>query len=262
MSITVLNYTVLSAEPERDVNLPHVCVSENIKNSTITASTTDSSYSTSSLKSPATYGGWKPTSSTSNIVFAFASAASVDYLGLYGDCSGITVTASYSTDGSTYTQIGSAVATEYGSLLFLQDKVDSVTHVKLEFSGGLPVVYTVSSGLSYIMENGLSTGFGPGRLNYEDEYTNTESEGGQILGRAVTRTGVDEDFRISSVTRSWVDSYWLEMRDLLRRNGAFVAWNPGEYQTEVMYGMLTDNPSVSYGDPLYMDINMSFRGPA
>ena len=107
----------------------------------------------------------------------------------------------------------------------------------------------------------MPVGFAPGRLNFEDEYTNTESASGQILGRALLRSGVTETVEIDAINRAWVDANWLTLRKLLRTQGAYVAWNPLLYPKEVIYGMASKSPNVSYSDPLYMAISLEFKGP-
>lgn len=261
MSITVINYLVAGSVENRDPSLPHICVSDLVKNSTVTASTTETGRDVASVKSPTTYNGWIPTASTSSVIAEFASAHSIDYISVFGTMSGISVTAEYSLNGVDYTVFGDVIPADNGAVVFVGDTVDLVTHVRVSFSGGIPAIYNMSSGLSFIPENGMPVGFAPGRLNFEDEYTNTESVNGQILGRALLRSGVTETVNISSIGRAWVDNNWLELRRLLRTEGVYVAWNPLGYPTEVIYGMASKSPGVSYSDPLYMTISLEFKGP-
>jgi hypothetical protein len=262
MSITVISYLVAGSVENRDPSLPHICVGDIIKNSTLTASATEVGRSVTSVKSPATYNGWRPDSSSSSVIAEFAAAQDIDYVALFGDVAGITVTAQYSTNGVDYTDIGDAIPGESGIFLALSDTIENVTHIKVVFAGGIPTVYNLSTGLSFIPENGMPVGFAPGSLNFDDKYTNTESVNGQILGRALLRSGVKESVNITAIGRSWIDSNWLDLRGLLRTEGAYIAWNPENYPTEVIYGMASKSPTVTYSDPVYMSIGLEFEGPS
>lgn len=261
MSMTVINYLVAGSAENRDPSLPHICISDAIKKATVTATTTEVGRNVTSVKSPTTYNGWRPTASASTITAALASAQSIDYIALFGDIAGITITAQYSADGVSYTAIGDGIPAESGAFLALGDTAENVTHIRVSFTGGIPTIYNLSAGLSFIPENGMPVGFAPGRLNFEDEYTNTESASGQILGRALLRSGITETVEIDAINRAWIDTYWLQLRQLVRTQGAYVAWNPLMYPKEVIYGMASKSPSVSYSDPLYMAISLEFKGP-
>ena len=261
MSMTVISYLVAGSAEDRDPSLPHICVSDLIKSATLAATTTEVGRSVATVKSPTTYNGWRPSASTSTITATLASAQSIDYIALFGDFAGITITAQYSTDGSTYTTLGDGIPADSGAFLVLGDTVENVTHVRVSFAGGVPTIYNLSAGLSFIPENGMPVGFAPGRLNFDDEYTNTESASGQILGRALLRSGVTESVEIDAIDRAWIDTNWLTLRKLLRTQGAYVAWNPLLYPKEGIYGMASKSPSVSYSDPMYMAISLEFKGP-
>lgn len=257
-----LSYIVTAPGITRDLSLPHICVSNNVKNATIAASSAFAGFPADSIKSPPTYSGWQPSSSTSDFIITFSPAISVNYFGMFMRGKNISITVSYSIDGTNYTSLGEKLTSTDGAILFLSEQVNNVVKIKVEFSGGQPVVYNASAGLAFIPENGLSDGFAPSHLNYRDDYSNTESEGGQILGRSVIRTSQSEQVQISSIERSWVDTNWINLRELLRSNAAYVAWNPSGYPNEVIYGMTDSNPQVSYSDAIFMDMSLSFKGPS
>lgn len=256
MSATIVNYSASTNDPE----LPHICTSNAVRSATVVASTTETGRDVTTVKSPATYNGWRPSALPATVT-ATITAQSINYIALFGVFTGVTVTVAYSLNGTDFTDYGTQVMTSDGALIVLGDTVASVTHIRASFSVGTPTVYNMSAGLSFVPENGMISGFKPGALNFEHEYTNTESENGQILGRSVTKTGMTERIDIDVVTRSWINANWLMLRDLLKSEGVYFIWHPEIYPAECVYGMCSNSPSVSYSDQIYMSFSFTIAGP-
>lgn len=246
-----------------DLWYPRICVVNQVTAATMSASTSATGYDAISVRGPQTYGGWKPTAVTATLLATFAGTFAVDYAGLYiTDPQGCTFRPQY-WNGSTYVNLGADVTpTQAGPVLWLFNSVNT-SRIRFNITGGtgMPTVATMKAGAATVLPQGLPSGYRPSYLNPVDTLSNTFSEGGQILGSQLMSSMAREDVTLDNIAPSWIRSNWPTVRDLMRTEGVFWAWNADDYPDELMYGGLKDSPVAEYSSTLYMRLSFSLEGP-
>jgi len=246
-----------------DLWYPRLCVVNQVTAATMSASTEAAGYEAVSVRGPQTYGGWKPTAVTATLLATFTGAADVDYVGLYiTDPQGCTFRPQY-WNGSTYVNLAADVTpTQAGPVLWLFDSVNtSRIRINVTVGSGNPTVATMKAGEATVLPQGLPSGYRPSYLNPVDTLLNVFSEGGQILGSQLQASMAREDVTLENIDPGWVRTNWPDVRDLMRTEGVFWAWNADDYPDEMMYGGLVEQPTVEYSSTLYMRLSFSLEGP-
>lgn len=257
MSVEASTYT------GTDLFYPRVCVLNEVTDATMSASTEAAGYEAVAARGPQTYNGWKPTAVTATLTATFSGSKSINYVAIYvTDPQGCTFRPQ-TWNGSSYDNKGADVTlTEAGPVLWLIDS-ESKSRVRINVTGGtgMPIIATMKAGLCTVMPMGMPTGFAPAYLNPQDDMRNVFSEGGQILGSQLISSMAKEDVSIDTVEASWVRTNWPTVRDAMRTEGVFFAWNPDDYPDELVYGGVVGAPRVEYTSNLYMRVAFSLEGP-
>jgi hypothetical protein len=208
---------------------------------TVTASSTATGYTASAVSSPLTYTGWKGASLPDTIETDYGSSKTIDYIAF-----------------------GAAVSiTKAGPYAWMKITGVSATKTRLSVTGTTaPVIAFICSGAATAFPCGIPPGFAPASLNQDDEFTNTFSEGGQILGSQKLRSSSKQSVSMDAISPSWVTTNWPTVRGLMNRNGMFFAFNPKDAADELIYGMRgKDSPLASYSSTQYMALSFSIEGP-
>jgi hypothetical protein len=193
-------------------------------------------------------------------------AGDIDYIGCYiRDNDGATIQPQY-LDGTVWMDFGDAVSlTEDGPYLWLRGNT-SVLAIRLIVLDGSPKVANFKGGKVDILPTGLPIGYQPGVLNPEDSYSNIISEGGQILGSNLLRSGVNESLSFVDIPQVWGHADWPPLRDSLRGKGvpqeaAYFAWMAEDFPDELVYLALSGSPQISYSQGLYLTLELTMAGP-
>lgn len=252
-----------------DGQKPWLCIRNEVTDSVITASSARANHAAEAVRGPQTYSGWSPLTLPAWVAAEFASPsdATINYVGMYipdgGDC---TYQAEYH-NGVTWVAIGSPVFVASGerkAVLYILDTVPA-NAVRATVDGdtdsGFAYVATLKAGMADIFPYCPPVGFAPSFLNPDETYTNTFSEGGQILGSQMIRSQASESFSFDIMTPAWVRSVWTTIRPLIRTEGVFMAWRPESYPEELIYGMVTGSPAVRYASITRMSVAFTIEGP-
>lgn len=264
MSITQTGTLTTATTADYPLYLPRLCVHTWVPDSTISADSEGTNSPAVAVRSPLTYSYWQASSMPAVLTVDFGQARSISYAAVYARIPDVSVQFTLETyDGSTWSEPADSVSVARdGSIVWLFDS-HSATQARVTVSGDdAPMVATFQVGQATAIPMGLQSGFAPGALNPQDEYSNTVSEGGQILGRSVRRVGTEQSLDIEPIEPDWVRDEWPQLRRLFRNRGVWLVWNPQDYPREVVYGMAQDTPSTSYTSPLYMRLSMTIEGPA
>ena len=253
----------------QDGNLPWLCLRNEVTDATITASSAATGYDAEAVRGPQTYSQWSPASLPAWVraEFATPSDATINYFAAYiADGGGCTFTAEY-WDGATWQVIGfpaTVAAGENACLLWILDVVPA-GDIRLSVDGDTdalpPYVATLKAGMADFIPYCPPVGFSPSSLNPDDEYTNTFSRGGQVLGSELLSSRASETLNIDIMKPAWVRANWPTIRTLMRTEGVVFAWRPAVYQ-ELIYGMVTGTPSVAYSQHTRMTMSFTVEGPA
>lgn len=264
MSIALTGTLTATTTADHPLDLPRLCVQTWVPGSTISADSDTDATPAIAVRSPLTYSYWQAETMPAVLTVDFGQARQVDYAAVYvrmpEDSSTQFMVETF--DGLTWTQQGDSTSiVRDGSIVWLFDK-HSAEQIRLTVTGDAPMVATFQAGLATVIPMGFQSGFSPASLNPQDEYTNTVSEGGQVLGRSVVRSGMEQAISIQPIKPEWVRDEWPGLRRLLRNRGAWLVWNAKDYPREIVYGMSSGNPSTSYSHTNYMSINLNLEGPA
>lgn len=116
-----------------------------------------------------------------------------------------------------------------------------------------------SAGAVTEFPEGAQPPFAPGRLNPDDEIIGGMTDGGEIVGASLIRTGGQERLSIDLLHPDWVRDVWHPIRRALRTQGVFLAWNHENYQADVIYGFLAD-AKARHSGTFFMDLDITIKG--
>lgn len=232
---------------------------------TVTASSTANGYSASAVTSPLTYTAWKGDSLPDTLEIDFGGNKTISYVAMYIKDKGTSATVEPEYwNGSAWISFGSSVSiTKAGPYSWMRLTGVTASKVRLSVTGTTsPQFAFIGAGAALKFECGIPPGFAPASLNQDDEFTNTFSEGGQILGSQKLRSSAKQSVSMDAISPSWVTTNWPTVRGLMNRNGMFFAFNPKDAADELIYGMRgKDSPSASYSSTQYMALSFTIEGP-
>lgn len=255
---------ILTSGTDAEWFYPRLCIAHQA--GTVTASSTDTGYSAAAITTPQTYTAWKPVSMTATIEIDFGSAKTISYMAIYikNGVASCTIDPEYWTGTGWAPFISTTVsATKGGPYAWMKLTGVSASKVRLVVNGSTaPEIAFFGAGDALKFECGIPPGFAPASLNQDDEFTNTFSEGGQVLGSQKLRSSAKQDIAVDAVSPSWVATNWPSVRALMNTNGMFFAFNPKDAPDELIYGIRGKNaPSASYSSSQYMALSFGIEGP-
>lgn len=250
--------------PNEPLDHPRICV-EKITG-TITASTEASGYAAARADSPLTHTPWQPTALPAWWQIDAGAAVDVDYCGIAGHNLGpvsASVQVQYSTDGASWNDADTAqVPAGTDPVLFLF-AAHTARYWRIYVTGvSAPSISVIQVGKATFVPRGIAPRWAPGAWNPQDDYSNRASEGGQVLGRTLRRTGVRQPISIDLLTEEWADAHWSALLQALRDSGVFFARDPSNRPDELVYGM-TDGPAeLAYSRaPNWLTLTLELMGP-
>jgi len=264
MSIDSSDYTGTQGQK------PWLCILNEVTDSVITASGALVGYEAEAIRGPQTYSAWAPPTLPAWVRAEFATPTDgqINYVMAYiSDGGGCLFQPEY-WSGSAWVAIGQPATVATGQrecLLWILDTV-ATDSVRLTVDGdsnsAQAYVATVKAGMATIMPYCPPVGYAPAYLNPMDTYTNTFSEGGQILGSQLISSMASEALSWSIMPPDWVRSVWTVIRPLMRTEGVCFAWRPVTYPQELIYGMVTGTPAVNYASHVRMGVSFTIEGPS
>jgi hypothetical protein len=187
-----------------------------------------------------TYDGWQPTAGGTSWIQVTTGAGPVDYIGVAAlDLRNGSIKPQY-LSGSTWTDMGAEVTQpQSGPIVWYFPRV-MASEYRLLIQGSIapPTLGVVMSGLAMVPDAGLPIGWQPPSLNLDEEYTNSISERGQLLGRQLKRFGASIDVSLEGITYPYARSTWQQFLMHARRRGFFFWWSFAGF-AEVAYGGLS-----------------------
>lgn len=242
---------------------PRLCILHEA--GTVTASSTATGFSASAIVTPLTYTAWKGDSLPDTVEIDFGGNKTISYVAVQIKDIGTSATIEPEYwNGSAWVSFGSSVSiAKKGPYAWMKLTGVTGSKVRISVTGTTsPQVAFLGAGAAVKFECGIPPGFAPATLNQEDEFTNTFSEGGQILSAQRLSSRAKQSISVDAVSPSWVQTYWPSVVDAMRSNGMFFAFNPKDAPDELIYGMRGKQaPSASYSSTQYMALSFSIEGP-
>jgi hypothetical protein len=145
-----------------------------------------------------------------------------------------------SNNDGTYTSIGSTTPTDDSAIMFFFNSITSAKWRVTIDRGALPSVGVVWIGDPLTFERPFYSGFTPARMNRATDVIGNISRTGELIGRSVKRTILQEQFPWQNLSYDWVRAN-LDGRNgviqSLEDSAAFMAWRPSEATEDVSYLM-------------------------
>jgi hypothetical protein len=234
-------------------DFPVIAYDDPIFRGSLTADDAAADFPADAARSYGTYEGWRPGTSSSNLTATLPAAQSVDFIAAVciGAGSGLTVLAQHSTDGSNYTDVGSAQNADNGVLLWLFDAVASVTNVRLVVTNGNAAGFRIANfmaGERLDMQRALYVGHTPITFGRNSIITSNRAESGQFLGRIQRRETLRTSVAIANLTAAFYRSDVDPAFQALQLRPAYWAWRPTRTE-EVAYAWVQGDPQVSNQRP-------------
>lgn len=218
---------------------------------TATADSEEVGFEADSVLNPLTYERWKPTSLPAELVIDAGEIADIDYIGIAAHTlRGNSVTLSYSDDDVTYTQIIDFVPGDNGAIMVLFDEV-ATRYIKIEIngSGDIPEIGVVYAGLALQMQRAIYQGHSPGNLSRSSTQRPQVTEGGQWIGRVVTRRGYQTSYNWSNLDADWYRENFEPFVKAAISRPWFIAWRPNKFPDEVLYAWTDDDIQPTNSGP-------------
>lgn len=220
-----------------------ICYDSYLDDATITSTITpDDGYPLDNIVNDQTFERCKSPYPALPIDIDLGSAKSVDYVACVGkSLEGVYVYYSY--DGIDYEQISSLLdATKTAKMLIFESVLARYWKVILSnLTDGEIDVANVKMGEALAMYRPIYGGHSPATLSRKTVLSNTISEGGEFLSSNITRQGFSGSYDYQHLPAEWYREYFDPFVSHARTGTYYIAWNPEDYPTEVIYAWSTSD---------------------
>lgn len=251
---TNLVLTADDSNPNLNANSPAIGYHNLVTVTSVTAGTADTNYPVTNLANPMTFLEWRAADNTTQyltIDLAAYGSNPTDYVAIAKhnwSSAGITISLEGSTDGTTYplTLISPQVLASDEPLI-MRYTPQILLKVRVKFVGGTtPARAAVAyAGKLLTIERNIYVGHTPMPYGRKRDVVNGRSESGNFLGRVVTGEKRMTSVSLENLRASWHRTYLDPFFKASAKTPFFFAWRPGTYPTEVGYGWMPDDPTMS-----------------
>jgi len=212
-----------------------------------------------------TYDSWKADAAgTVYYTIDYGSAVTCDYWAMAAhnlfDNDG-TVQLQYSSDNfaADTNSIGDLRTPTSNSPIFEAFTSTSSRYWRFEIDSTTVASYIsqINLGLAFQMVRAVGAGFGIPNDAHNDDVMNSESEGGNFLGRSVRRLAIDSELKVTIQGLAWIRGEWRTFIEHARELPFFFAWNP-DYD-EAVYAWMEGNPDKPVIDGNHKTVSAGIR---
>lgn len=214
-----------------------------------------------------THDAWITGAGSGYLEVTLASPAPVDYLAVARHTiftQGGAVKLQHDPGGG-YVDLPNSIYTppDDSPFMVIFDAVTS-TKFKLVVSGlaAAAELAVVSFGARLQLERGAQAGFTSPMWGRRDTIRPATSEGGEMIGRSLIRTGSSGQLALAHLTESWLRAYFDPFVQHAREKPWFFLWNGQDYPTEVALLQTTSTPRPEYEDRGRQSVTISYEGIA
>jgi hypothetical protein len=177
---------------------------------------------------------------------------------------GATVTLYSSEDQLAYTEEVSKLFVEDGAAMIFLDAPVSTPFFRITFSKAIPTATYVRNLMlgSYLeFEYCLMKQHAPGPYQRKTSFSTNISGDGQFLGRSVSKIGIASSISFDLMGAAWARQQFQEFVEKAITDAYYLAWNPGLYPNEGVYGWTDEDIGIAYtGDADKMATKWNFKG--
>ena len=195
-------------------------------------------YPVSNMLNDQTFEKFKVDGNFTTIYADLGEAKSIDYLALVSKNSSAVVLR-YSTDGVTYQDLTSILdASSATKMLLFETTLARYWRIFITSSDTIDIA-NMKLGEALAMYRPIYGGHSPATLSRKTVLSNTISEGGEFLSSNVTRQGFSGSYDYQHLPAAWYREYFDPFVSYARTGTYYIAWNPEDYPTEVIYAWST-----------------------
>lgn len=256
---TITKSLIVSPVTDGTEIYPRIGYANLFRSGTVTASSEAESGPKEQAYDGFTYDFWTTTGSAEeSIQVQNASASPADYMAVAAHTlTGCDVTPQYSSDGAAWTNLADAFEVQDNSPIVWEFTQVSAVYFRLliQNATGAVSIGAIHVGVMLTMQRGMNTGWQPPSLNEDIRFTNSISEGGQILGRNIVSYGASVQVQSDPVTWEFARGDWDSFVQVANLWACFFWWTYDDY-AEIVYGGMTDQ-EAQFSQVNFL--NVSFR---
>lgn len=234
---------------------------------TVTVSSEDSDHPKELAYDGLTYDGWRglggsPSEEWIRVEISGSPTATADYMAIAAHTlAGATLTPQRSANGTSWTNLETAfVAQSNRPIVWEWTEVAAPYWRLLIQHAPNPVqIGAIHVGRKLTLPRGFAPGWEPPALNENVTYSNTMSEGGQILGRHVVRRGVKVEAQTANMLYTFAKDDWLPFVESAEQYAAFF-WRVIEGEAEIMYGGMTSHGAEFSQRGMFVNARFTLAG--
>jgi hypothetical protein len=210
---------------------------------TVAVSTEATGYDGDNAADGTTYTAWKPTAMPATWTLTFTSAA-VSYVGIAAHDLGsraATVNVQRWT-GAAWSTVATATPANDNALLFLLTRRTAQTTFRVEVTGSsIPMIGIIAIGdVLEMPQKCVWTDSLPFNEAMQVTYADAISEGGNVLGRFLTRRARPCSMTVNNISETWWATNGPTLAGWLEDGAVFVADRPSVYAASVIYGQVPE----------------------
>lgn len=246
----VISSSLVLSPPSSDFNAdsPVVGYKNRVSSSNIAATSEASGYPATNLANPATFLGWRATSTATQYLTCTltSNAEDVDYVGIAGHnfgTAGATVSIE-ANSGSGYVEVvAGIIPVDDRPLMFLFPASNYIgVRAKVLTPSTAPRAAVMYVGKYLQLQRRIYVGHVPMPYGRQRTVVVGRSESGNFMGRVVTGGQVSTSVSLQNLTPSWYRTYMDPFVRNCETLPFFFAWRPSTYPREVGYAWLTNDP--------------------
>ena len=132
--------------------------------------------------------------------------------------------------------------------------------IKVNSPSQAPLIAVIMLGEALVFPWNPDVGFSPASLNFDDKYSNVQSQNGVFLGRSIYRSGTSGRISVDLLDPVWIRDVWMPFVQSTRTKPFVFAWDYLNHPTEVVYCWTAKNQKPpKYSQPNYMRIDLHFE---
>lgn len=173
---------------------------------------------------------------------------------------GASITLQGSANGSSWTTVAGPYSPTDDKPWLWRFTVATYSWWRVVINGAACRLGVLQAGTALVLPEGVYSGHTPSSLNRKPKILNNESEGGQLLGRSLIRSGAEADIRQDRVTATWVRNTWSPFATYAETRPFFFAWRHTSFPQEVIYGWSAGGAKVEQGQGHFMSVSLDIKG--
>ena len=199
-------------------------------------------YPIENIKTGQTFEVFKSTVSAEIISIDLGVAQDIDYIGMVGK-NIQTYGLEYSLDGINYTQISLGSLTDNIAIMGLFESTTARYWRILVGTGTTDTINIANVKLGQVlaMYRPIYGGHSPITLSRKTTYKPNMSEGGEFLGRTITRYGYTGSYNWQHLPATWYREAFDPFVKHARTGTYYIAWRPETFPQEVAYGWTNED---------------------